>query len=298
MIVGRSKLRAFSMLSRSLAIPMLLAASVAVPYVATKAPSWREQWNAPETTALPGTAQWPLKSGGNPFPVAPLPSGPGAALFPVQQPIEGTPTFSLAEVLRMDVTKEWVYQRWPRKSTALSDLGLHGVRVPLVTGAQLYDLAGSLTYYFSVDGRVQRISFQGRTGDPRQLVGLVTQRYGLTPQPTITAGEQLFALRREDGVISRLSTRPAPVLWASSPHDSFSVELDLQDPATARPLAAPLAPLPATASNPSAGGEQSAASAQAADSAESAEPAWKAFFPRRRVPTGQLPNLDHGNIYQ
>ena len=38
--------------------------------------------------------------------------------------------------------------------------------------------------------------------------------------------------------------------------------------------------------------------AQAADSAEPAEPAWKAFFPRRRVPDGQIPNLDHGNIYQ
>jgi hypothetical protein len=199
----------------------------------------------------------------------------------------------------MDVTKEWVYQRWPRKSTALSDLDLFGVRVPLVTGAQLHDLAGSLTYYFGVDGRVQRISFRGRTGDTTQVVALATQRYGLTPQPTLAAGEQLFEVRREADVISRLSTRPAPVLWASSPHDSFNVELDLQDPATGRPLALPMAPLPApTAQVGAATTGTSGGAAPEADSAEPEEPAWKAFFPRRSVPKGQLQNLDHGNIYQ
>ena len=204
----------------------------------------------------------------------------------------------------MDVTKEWVYQRWPRKSTSLAELDLYGVRVPLVTGTQTYDLAGSLTYYFGVDGRVQRISFRGRTGDTTQLVALVTQRYGLQPQPALAVGEQLFQLRRDDDVLSQLHTRPAPVLWASSPNDSFAVELDLQNPATARPLVLPAAPLPPLAAPPAApaGATRSSAATAAADAKDAdaapKEPGWKAFFPRRRVPSGQIPNLNHGDTYR
>lgn len=292
------------MISRSIAVPSLLAASVAVPYVATNAPEWRQQ------TSTPAAAAPAYPGAGAPFgPAAQQrtaamiasPAGPGATLYPTQAPLEGTPAYSLADVLRMDVTKEWVYQRWPRKSTALAELELYGVRVPLVTGTQLHDLAGSLTYFFGVDGRVKLISFRGRTGDTRPLVALVTQRYGLQPQPVLAAGEQLFQIRDGDDVLSSLHTRPAPVLWASAPHESFTVELDLQDPASARPLAKNLPPLPSVASVPTApqpAATAPPANAAAAGDAPAEEPTWKAFFPRRRVPTGQIPNLDHGNMYQ
>jgi hypothetical protein len=229
------------------------------------------------------------------------PVGPNPTLYPNATPLEGVPGYPLADVLRLDVTKEWVYQRWPRKSTALAELDLYGVRVPLVTGTQLHDLAGSLTYYFTPEGRVQLIRFRGRTGDTTQLVAIATQRFGLQRQSSVAAGEQLFQLRDGDKVLSSLRTRPAPVLWASMPHESFTVELDLQDPSTARPLAqglpelpAPSEPQPAAANEPAA--EESADKVAKDDEPE--EPAWKAFFPRRRVPSDQLPNLDHGNIYQ
>jgi hypothetical protein len=293
------------MIPRSLAMPTLLAASVAVPYVASNAPDWRQEWNAPAATA---TA--PAASGASVLDpaarqraaeLAAPPVGPNPTLYPNAAPLEGLPGHSLADVLRLDVTKEWVYQQWPRKSTALAELDLYGVRVPLVSGTQLYDLAGSLTYYFTPDGRVQLIRFRGRTGDTTQVVAIATQRFGLQRQPAIAAGEQLFQVRDGDKVLSSLRTRPAPVLWASTPHDSFTVELDLQNPATARPLAqnlpefpTPSEPQPAAASDPAAEG----AADKEADDGKSAEPAWKAFFPRRSVPSDQLPNLDHGNIYQ
>jgi hypothetical protein len=298
------------MLSRSLAVPTLLAASVAVPYVATNAPDWKQQWNAPPAAGTAGGPTAPPLLGGDvlqrPVPSTTMPGGPGATLFPTQTPLEGTPAVSLGEVFRLDVTKDWVYARWPRKSTALAELDLFGVRVPLVTGAQLHDLAGSLTYYFGPEGRVRLISFRGRTGDTTQLVQLVTQRFGLQQQPTLVAGEQLFQIRDGEKVLSSLRTRPAPVLWASSPHDSFSVELDLQDPATARPLAQNLPPLPATVTPPPPAAQAAtvsnaeAAAAEAKDDAEEKPVAsgWKAFFPRRRVPSDQIPNLDHGNMYQ
>jgi hypothetical protein len=279
---------------------------VAVPYAATNAPQWRQQWNAPAVEAAKAPAPAPAVIGPEAIErhaalVAP-PAGPGSTLYPTRAPLEGTPTYSLAEVLRMDVTKEWVYQRWPRKSTSLAELDLYGVRVPLVTGTQLYDLAGSLTYYFGADGRVRLISFRGRTGDTSQLVNMATQRFGLQPQAVVAGGEQLYQVRRGDEVLSSLRTRPAPVLWSSSPHDSFSVELDLQDPANARPLAQHVPPepeaKPPTESQPSVTAEPGKSSADSPPAETPAEPAWKAFFPRQRVPADQIPNLDHGNIYQ
>jgi hypothetical protein len=179
-----------------------------------------------------------------------------------------------------------------------------------VTGTQLHDLAGSLTYYFGLDGRVKRISFRGRTGDTTQLAALMAQQYGLVPQTTVMSGEQLLQRREGDDLISELRTRPAPVLWANSPHDSFTVELELQDPTSARPLtslaAAHLPPAPpAGAAAPSATPPN--ASAVAAQSNQGSAPAaadapeplgWKALFPRSRIPKAQVKNLDQGNLYQ
>jgi hypothetical protein len=278
--------------------------------VATNAPEWKQQWNAPPAAGTSGGPNAPPLLAGDvlqrPLPSTAMPGGPGATLFPTQTPLEGTPAVSLGEVFRLDVTKDWVYARWPRKSTALAELDLFGVRVPLVTGAQLHDVAGSLTYYFGPEGRVRLISFRGRTGDTTQVVQLVTQRFGLQQQPTLVAGEQLFQTRDGEKVLSSLRTRPAPVLWASSPHDSFSVELDLQDPATARPLAqnlpsipSPVTPAPTAAQAASTRSSPAAASeADEAADEKSVEPGWKAFFPRRRVPSEQILNLDHGNKYQ
>jgi hypothetical protein len=149
-------------------------------------------------------------------------------------PLEGVPVYDLGEVLRMDVTQAWVYSRWSRKSTALADLNLFGIRVPLVTGTGVDDLAGSLTYYFNPEGRVQRISFRGRTGDARKLVSLMVARYGLRLQTPEIPGEQLYQVRWNAKPISELRIRPAPVIWASAPHASFLVELELERPGSGR----------------------------------------------------------------
>lgn len=272
---------------RLLAVPVLLAAAVGVPYVAKNGVKLDDFWRpnaAPATmTNVPTTE------------LASSPQGAGAALFPGTAPLEGMPSVSLAEVFRFDVNKEWVYQRWARKSTALAELGLYGIRVPLVTGTQLHDLAGSLTYYFSDYGRVEKISFSGRTGDTTQVVMLMVRRYGLAPQATPVAGEQLLQVRRGDQVFSELRTQPAPVLWANAPHESFAVELVLQRPDATTPLP-PRVPLASSQPTP----EQQAArkaKSEAATPSKTAEQeeglGWRAFFPRSRVPKAQVENLDH-----
>jgi hypothetical protein len=299
------------MLSRKWAPPVLLAATVAVPYGASNA-GWLQQLRGTSTPTATPANQAPLNLSNQPFRTPPAanpaltasPSGPNATLFPTKTPLEGDPNFSLADVLRLDVSKEWVYQRWPRKSTALSDLDQFGVRVPLVTGTQLYDLAGSLTYFFGPNGRVQRISFRGHTGDTTQVVGIVTQRFGLQRQPTMVVGEQLFQIKSGDDIVSELRTRPAPVLWASSPHDSFAVELELQDPAAARPLKRPATPAMPALAAPQALAAAPAANVPAASGAPAAAPAtpaaennpplttWEKLFPRSRVSKAQLDNLE------
>ncbi len=272
---------------RTLTVPLLLAAAVGVPYLAKQGLKLDDLWKSDPKPAAAGL--------GSPGELAPSPQKPGAVLYPRTAPLEGVPSMSIAEVFRFDVSREWVYQRWARKSTALSELGLYGIRVPLVTGTQLVDLAGSLTYYFSDGGRVARISFSGRTGDTTQLVMLVARRFGLTRQMTPVAGEQLLQLRRGDEVISELRTHPAPVLWANAPHESFEVELVLQHPDTATPLP-PRVPL--ASSQPAAQQEAAKKAAAGEDASEKKaaekdnEEGWKAYFPRSRVPKKQVENLD------
>jgi hypothetical protein len=296
------------MISRTLSAPLLLAASVGVPYVASNTVEWTQQIRGQASAVAPAAAApAPVPTNtpavATPQVVAPPLPVPGASLFPTPTPLEGTPNFSLGDVLRMDVSREWVYQQWPRKSTALAELDLYGVRVPLVTGTQLHDLAGSLTYYFGMDGRVKRITFTGRTGDTTQLAAIVHQRFGLQAQPTPIAGEQLLQYRSGDDLLSELCTRPAPVLWANTPHDSFVVELTLQDPAAAKPLPAPLMNARAATPGQSTGAPSPSATAAAAPPPVAAPEGteslgWKAFFPRSRLPKAQVNQLDQANLYQ
>jgi len=290
------------MFTRLLNVPILLAAAVGIPYVATHGPSMDKLWEGYQTASKPaptGAEAALLK-----VPPAqarlPVPQGSGGVLYRTSPPLEGLPAMSLQEVFNLNVSKEWVFQRWARKSTALSELGLFGIRVPLVTGTQLHDLAGSLTYFFGNKGRVQRISFHGTTGDTTQLVMLAARRYGLQQQQTPIAGEQLFQVRRQNQIFSELRTRPAPVLWANSPHDSFTVDLDLQSPDVTTPLPSRLLPLPPASQPPLATAAQQRDARevnQTTQSAKKEKPVdptekWEAFFPRSRVPKEQIESLE------
>ena len=287
------------MFSRLLGVPLMLAAAVGVPYIATHGPNIDGLFPAggvAQTADTSATAPQTHEE------VATLPRlGPESAIYSSTTPLEGIPSLSLQDVFNLNVTREWVYQRWARKSTALSEFGLFGVRVPLVTGTQMHDMAGSLTYYFDHAGRVNRISFHGSSADTSQLVALVTQQFGLQQQPTLVAGEQLFQIQREQHVFSELRTRPAPVLWSNAPHKSFAVDLELQHPQSTTPLPSRLAPLPVVKNPPKpqpAEGSAEKMTAKKEGKGEEArkkgsdEKAWKAFFPRSRVPSKQVDGLD------
>jgi hypothetical protein len=140
----------------------------------------------------------------------------------------GPPVAHLGEVLRFDISPQWVTARWPRVTSTLAEQGLEGLRVPVVTGTNLDDLAGSLTYYFNHFHQLQRLSFEGYTGDERKLVGVVTQHYGLTPEPTLDAG--MYVARWNNQPSSMLRVARAPIMTHDSPHSRLHVLLELNRP--------------------------------------------------------------------
>ncbi len=175
-------------------------------------------------------------------------------------------------MFRFDVTKEWVYQNWDRKSTGLGDPDYFGIRVALITGTQRTDLAGSLTYLFDAKGQVERISFCGRTADTTPLVQFLSQTYQLKRMEA-PAGEQLYQVRSGSSVYSELRTKPESVLLAISPQGSIGVVLELGRPGSNRPLTPDVPPLeipPAAAPPPAKTAEEEAAGDE--KSADDAQP--------------------------
>jgi hypothetical protein len=153
-------------------------------------------------------------------PAPPLAIGSNAS------PADTMPLPSLAEVLRLDVTVEWVLHRWPRVTTGLPQLQLQGYRVPLVSGTTTADVAGSLTYYFNAQQQVQRLTLRGTTGDPRILATILTSRYGFARRLTNDPGVVLFeAVDSSNRPVGSLKIRSAPVVNVSQPYSRFVVDL-------------------------------------------------------------------------
>lgn len=140
-------------------------------------------------------------------------------------------TNELADVFRWDVSPPWVLGRWPRVSAGLADVESQGYRVPLVTGGQSDDLAGSLTYYFDRRQRLTRMMFQGSTGDGRKLVALLASRFGFVREWNNDPSLYLYRVRDGKKVVSELRIQPARIVRADSPHSRFDVALVISRPA-------------------------------------------------------------------
>jgi hypothetical protein len=138
---------------------------------------------------------------------------------------------SLPSVLRFDVSPQWVTQRWDRVSTVHTLTHLNGLRVPLVTGTETDDLAGSLTYYFDTQKRVQRIDFHGHTGDERRVVAVCADQFGLRAEPTLGAGMYVARWNARPTSVLRISF--APVIRADDPHRRLEVALQINRPSAA-----------------------------------------------------------------
>jgi hypothetical protein len=138
------------------------------------------------------------------------------------------PPIDLRQVIRFDISPDFVYRSFPRVSTVLSDLSLDGLRVPLVSGTSVYDVAGSLTYSFDINKSLRRIQFQGVTGDPGPLFELMTKHYRLTPERSL--GGQLLTARWNNRVTSFIHIAPAPVVSSQQPNARFAFYMEINKP--------------------------------------------------------------------
>lgn len=200
-----------------------LAAAAAVPYAIVAGPralSGVRQIVADATSPVPAAELSPATSPAPPL--LDLPAPPRTNSYAV---------VSLAEVFRFDATPDWIMRRWPRVSTGLADLQLQGYRVPLVTGTAETDLAGSLTYYFNAQQRVQRITFTGATGNISQLAGMLTTRFRmarrLTNDPSLIVFEGASASGQP---VSSVQIHTAPLIQSGNVYQRYNVQLVLERP--------------------------------------------------------------------
>lgn len=221
------------MISRPLMLAGVLGAAAGGPYLVSQAPDdWSQGWGTSQpadTQPVDPLAQLNL----NAPQVAGL-HGPGSPAYTSPAPLGGPVGLPLEQALDWNVTRNWVYQHWARKSTGLSDPSLFGVRVPLVTGSAMTDLAGSLTYYFDHSGVLQRMRLTGRTADTSRIAQVAMQRFGMQPRRAGSPGDQLFQAVEQERVRAELRTRPDAVMWSTAPHDSFLVEFEANRPGGTR----------------------------------------------------------------
>jgi hypothetical protein len=140
--------------------------------------------------------------------------------------VPGPQVSNFGEVFRFDMTPQAVAQRWSRVSTGLGDARLQGHRVPLVTGNDESDLAGSLTYYFDGLLKLRRITFLGTTGNPRRLVEFLGKHYGFRHVQTGNARAMTYQVRYR--FTGRLQVTPAEVLDKNLASTNYKVELSLE----------------------------------------------------------------------
>ncbi len=140
--------------------------------------------------------------------------------------VAGPEVTNFGEVFRFDVTPQSVSQRWSRVSTGIGNAQLQGYRVPLVTGNEESDLAGSLTYYFDGHPKLRRITFLGTTGNPRRLVDFLGQHYGFRQIQTGNARATTYQVRyRFSG---KLKVTPNDVLDKHLASTNYQIELSLE----------------------------------------------------------------------
>ena len=145
--------------------------------------------------------------------------------------LTGADVRDLREILRFDVSPDWVMSRFARVTTVLADTRLEGLRVPVVTGIQATDIAGTMTYFFDRSGHVQRIMLHGFTGDPSRLIDAMTTHYGLSRSPSLEAG--VYTRAWNGSAVHFLRLSHAPVVYSDAVHQKYTVFLELNQPSLA-----------------------------------------------------------------
>jgi hypothetical protein len=131
---------------------------------------------------------------------------------------------SLADLLRFDITPSWLAQNWTRVTTCLAEPDWQGLRVPVVTGSQPDDLAGTVSYSFNMQQQLERINLYGLTGECEPLTAFARQRLGMQQYPC-PVGLLLVGFYGDEP-LSMLRIRNAPL--QDTQRSSVRYEIDLE----------------------------------------------------------------------
>ena len=104
------------------------------------------------------------------------------------------------DLFNFNITPDWVEANWSSLAI-VGPLTTRGYRVPISTGPEPSDLVGSLTYYFDSHLELEKITFEGYTGDlDRLLISLkyfnLTKRITSDPNALLYLSEELSGNRR------------------------------------------------------------------------------------------------------
>jgi hypothetical protein len=221
---------------------VMLGGAAFLPYILSKQSPVRDTLTAPlKWVGQPPAESTGTRSAPHDTPHASLPGAmqapgaPAAARFAAAQPRTAsrgdTPVVPLEQALRWELTPAWVLSTWPRVTTHLAELDLQGYRMPLVSGTTETDIAGSLTYYFDPQQRLERITFNGTTGDARRLVTFLNQQHHFQRRlAKDDPGLYLYQVEQDQRALSELKIRAAPIVKSGSPYGRFEVSIEMRRP--------------------------------------------------------------------
>ncbi len=106
-----------------------------------------------------------------------------------------TPTVDMSEAFRWETTPTIGVAALAAGCRRIAGEDLHGMRVALISGLRMDDVAGSLTYYFNASQKCARITFTGTTGDPSRIVQLLASRYDFRPVGSEDPGVVRYEIR-------------------------------------------------------------------------------------------------------
>ncbi|MDD3585555.1 MAG: hypothetical protein PHQ75_00105 [Thermoguttaceae bacterium] len=144
-----------------------------------------------------------------------------------------SPVTPLEEIVRFDRYPAWIVERWPRVETVQAELPLFGYRVAVLTGDQVDDLTGVLTYYYD-NTQMQKISFRGQTGDYRKIVRFLQYRFGMNIDKDSSSREMTWRTAIEipgsSHHVSLLVVKPVQSFDSRRKGDFFDVTFELNRP--------------------------------------------------------------------
>lgn len=142
----------------------------------------------------------------------------------IPTPVVARRLLPFEQFLRFDVTPQWVTQQFSRV-TILPRQGVEGMRVALITGTREDDLTGSLTYYFDDRKMVQRITIEGATGNPSELVAFVSRHYKLKE-----ISENVYVRRHHRVVLAGLLIERPRLIEDGKPAGGYRISLEINRP--------------------------------------------------------------------